>query len=118
MPRRSSRTVPGGVCVRLKLLEPVTARRDWTGSCRQHALEWNLRRAIRVQESVGFLVGVGELGITKAREQSERTHGREQPLVEPRELLCATRDAITPGRAVGRRERNAAELGQHQRLFD
>src|SRR4051812_24383427 len=104
MPRRSSRTVPGGVCVRLKLLEPVTARRDRTGGCRQHALEWNLRRAIGVQESVCLLIGVGELRITKAREQSERTHRREQSLVEPRELLCRTRDAITPRRAVGCRE--------------
>ena len=41
-------------------------------------LERDFRRAVGAEQSVGFLKGIGELGVAKAAEESRVDHGVQQ----------------------------------------
>src|SRR6185503_10437073 len=54
------------------------ARGTWTAGGQRNVLQRNFWRAIRIQQAVGFLVGVGELCIAESGEGRKRPHHGKQ----------------------------------------
>src|SRR5437899_10920915 len=83
----------------------------------RHTTKRELRGPIRIQETIGFLIGVGELRIAKAGEQTKRVESAEESLVTLCEGVPGLRPRIPPC-FVTTRQPDAAKLGQHDRLFE
>src|SRR5688572_1704614 len=83
-------------------------------------MEGNFWRAVGAEKSVGFLKGIGELGITKTTEESRAGHHIQELAITSRKLLRILYNRITPGRFYSWRAalviRNPAKLGQDNGL--
>src|SRR5688572_13065654 len=81
----------------LKLLEPALARRCAPSCCGGYLPHRNLRCAVSVEQSVGFLIGVGKLRVAETSEQREIADDFEQLRIGVGEFSgCAAR-AVAPG---------------------
>src|SRR5277367_1024550 len=80
-----------------------------------HFLERKLRRAVRVKQTVGFLISVRELRVTKACERRQRADGAHQRRIALGEFLAGSRTRIAPGSLHIRRKGDSSEFRQHNR---
>src|SRR4029450_998691 len=89
---------PAFVCLGggLKLLDPTLARRG-APSCRGGYLhEGNLRCAVGVEQSVGFLIGVGKLRVAETSEQRKVENDLEQLVVDAAEFFRGRAQGVSP----------------------
>ena len=85
-----------------QLLAPVgfplqIAVRPWTAREQCDLFERELGAAVHVEQSVRFLIGVGELCVAEAGEQRRGAHHFQQPAIPVCVFALRTRTRVAPG---------------------